>query len=264
MKKFIKSLIPPIVFNLLNQYRNRSYGWTGNYTTWKDAQKLSTGYENNEILQKVKKSLLKVKNGEAVYERDSVLFDEIQYSWPTLSGLMLAAANSNGSLRVLDFGGSLGSTYYQNKKFLDELTHVTWSVVEQKHFIDIGKQEFEDDRLRFYYNFSDCIESEQPNVLLISSVLQYIEKPYELMDELFKYNFEFVIFDRTIFSKRNESLITVQKIKDKSYSSIPCWLFGENDFLNKLKKYYLIIEDFNLPHEENERKYEKGYICKKI
>ncbi len=264
MKQFIKCLIPPILFNLLNQYRNRSYGWIGNYETWKEAQRLSTGYENDEILQKVKNSLLKVKNGEAIYERDSVLFDEIQYSWPTLSGLMLSAAKSNGSLRVLDFGGSLGSTYYQNKKFLDELDHVTWSVVEQKHFIDIGKQEFENDRLKFYYDFSDCIESERPNVLLISSVLQYVEKPYELMDELLKYNFEFVIFDRTIFNKKNKSIITIQKIKDKSYSSIPCWLFNEDDFLKKLKKYCFIVQDFNLLDEESTQKYEKGYVCKKI
>ena len=45
-----------------------------------------------------------MKNGEAVYERDSVLFDEIQYSWGLLAGLQKAALENDGKLCVLDFG----------------------------------------------------------------------------------------------------------------------------------------------------------------
>lgn len=39
---------------------------------------------------------LKVKRGEAVFERDSVLFDEIQYSWPVTAALI-----RNGRLHLL-------------------------------------------------------------------------------------------------------------------------------------------------------------------
>lgn len=55
-----------------------------------------------------------------------------------------------GALKVCDFGGSLESTYYQNKKFLDKITDVSWGVVEQRHFVDAGKKDFEDDRLKFF------------------------------------------------------------------------------------------------------------------
>mgnify|MGYP001500873774 CR=1 FL=1 len=48
-----------------------------------------------------------VKNGEAVYERDLVLFDYIEFYWPVLSGVMWVAARNNGRLNVLDYGGSL-------------------------------------------------------------------------------------------------------------------------------------------------------------
>ena len=34
---------------------------------------------NKNVLEKCKNALLKVKNGEAAYERDSVLFNQIQY-----------------------------------------------------------------------------------------------------------------------------------------------------------------------------------------
>ncbi len=63
-------------------------------------------------------SLLKVKRGEAVYERDSIVLEKFQYSWPLTSGLLYAATMSNSKLNVLDFGGSLGSSYYQNRNYL--------------------------------------------------------------------------------------------------------------------------------------------------
>lgn len=130
ISKFIEKFLPPIMVDIIRKIIFIKYGWHGNYSTWEAAQKDSTGYDAPEILQKVRSSLLKVKKGEAVYERDSVIFEEIQYSWPLLAGLMYAAAKSGGVLKVLDFGGSLGSSYFQNKKFLDGLKDVVWCIVE--------------------------------------------------------------------------------------------------------------------------------------
>jgi len=262
MKQFIKSLTPPILLALIHKYRNRKYGWHGNYTSWDEAQKASTGYESDEILQKVKASLIKVKNGEAVYERDSVLFDEIHYSWPLLAGLMYVAAKSQGSLHVIDFGGSLGSSYFQNKKFLDELDDVSWSVVEQKHFVDVGKAEFEDVRLKFYYDVKNCYESEKSNILVLSSVLQYLEKPYELLDELLSFGFEYIVFDRTPFSLDTKDKIKLQIVPSYIYNaSYPCWFFHKTKFLDYFKdRKYEMIERFDaLDGETSEYKFE-GFI----
>ena len=121
---------------------------------------------------------MKVKNGEAVYERDSVLFDEIEYAWPGLAGLMWSRLRCGGTLNVLDFGGSLGSTYFQNRAFLSVLPGVRWNIVEQSRHVETGKAWFEDDRLRFYPDIADCLADTQPNVVLLSNVLQYLEHPY--------------------------------------------------------------------------------------
>lgn len=265
MKQFIKSLIPPILLNFFHNYQNKKYGWSGNYSTWEDAKKASSGYESDEILQKVRASLLKVKHGKAVYERDSVLFNEIQYSWPLLSGLMLAAAKCGGNLLVLDFGGSLGSTYYQNKKFLDQLDSVVWSVVEQKHFVVTGKNDFSDERLHFYDDIESCIQEQNPNVLILSSVLQYIEKPYELLDKLLKYDFQFVLFDRTPFSPNNQDRITLQIVPPMIYSaSYPCWIFNETFLLDYFRiKSYSLLEKFQVDDIDNQGLYLSGSIFRK-
>jgi putative methyltransferase (TIGR04325 family) len=266
MKKLIKSLIPNILIDLYRLYNAKKYGWFGDYKTWEEAENVCTGYDAIEIIQKVRESTLKVKNGKAIYERDSVIFDEIQYSWPILAGLMFASAihRGAGALKVLDFGGSLGSTYFQNKKFLDKLQDVSWNIVEQKHFVDIGKTNFEDKKLKFYYDIESCIKQESPNVLLLSGVLQYIKKPYELLDKLLKNNFETILIDRTSFSKTKQK-IKLQVVNPKIYgASYPCWFFDELEFTDYFRKNdYEIIASFESIDGKNKEYIFKGIIMKK-
>lgn len=161
LKEFIKLFVPPLLVQgcrvLRGKLRNNSYGLSGYYHTWGEAIHNSTGYDSEIILEKTKTALLKVKNGEAVYERDSVLFDKVQYAWPLLSSLMWVAAQAKGKLNVLDFGGSLGSTYFQNRAFLRRLSDVRWNIVEQPKYVEMGKKWFEDDHLKFYLRIEDCL-----------------------------------------------------------------------------------------------------------
>jgi putative methyltransferase (TIGR04325 family) len=264
MKKLIKSLTPPILKDLYLKYNFRKYGWHGEYKTWEKVEAVSTGYDTDEIIQKVKESALKVKKGKAVYERDSVIFDKIQYSWPLLAGLMFASTKCEGTPKVLDFGGSLGGTYFQNKKFLDRLEYLSWSIVEQKHFVEVGKVDFEDEKLKFYYDIESCIENERPNILLLSSVLQYFDKPYKLLDNFLKNNFEFILIDRTPFSKTNKK-IKLQIVNPKIYkASYPCWFFDEIEFITYFERNnYNIIESFEALDGQSEEYIFKGFIIKK-
>jgi putative methyltransferase (TIGR04325 family) len=243
MNQLIKSFIPPILLNVIKRFRKRKYGWVGNYTSWESAQADSTGYDSSVVLEKVKNSLLKVKSGDAVFERDSVLFDEIQYSWPLLSSLLVSGFN-HAELRVLDFGGSLGSTYFQYKKFLSLIENVSWSVVEQAGFVTVGKELFEDEHLKFFYNIDECMAFQKPNVLLFSSVLQYIDEPYKLLDKILASDIEFVAIDRMPFIYEDNDQIKVQKVPPSIYSaSYPCWFFSESSFIEHyLKNGYKLIE----------------------
>lgn len=265
MKKFILRLTPPILLDIIKSFIRKEYGWFGNYATWEEAKKDTTGYDCRDILEKVKSSLLKVKNGKAVHERDSVLFDTIQYSWPLLAGLMFASAKCKGSVRVLDFGGSLGTTYYQNRRFLEKIDEVSWNIVEQRHFVDCGREHFENDRLHFYYDIDSCIKKQNPNILILSSVLQYIERSYELLEKLLKYNFTFVLIDRMPFSSGNRDRIVVQKVPPIIYkASYPCWLLDENKLIAYFRKHgYSVVESFYGSDGEGSGYVFKGHIFQK-
>ena len=87
MKAIVRDCTPPALANIIRRFIDLKYDnaqhsvvWNSKYSTWDEALAASTGSDSENILQKVKDSTLKVKYGEAVFERDSVIFDKIQYS----------------------------------------------------------------------------------------------------------------------------------------------------------------------------------------
>jgi putative methyltransferase (TIGR04325 family) len=142
-----------------------------------------------------------------------------------------------GRLSVLDFGGSLGSTYFQNCKFLNFIGDLSWNIVEQPHFVKTGMLYFQNEILHFYYDVVECVKKENPNVLILSSVLQYFEKPYDILDKLLSFNFPFVIIDRTLFQYKGYDRITIQRVPPRIYNaSYPCWIFDYEKFLKFFRK----------------------------
>jgi putative methyltransferase (TIGR04325 family) len=77
---------------------------------------------------------------------------------------------------VLDFGGALGSHYFQNKEFLKPIKIKKWIVVEQERYVKVGKEKIADGVLDFARSID---EIDHANILIASSVIQYLEKPYE-------------------------------------------------------------------------------------
>ncbi len=244
IKEFVESWLPPGLLRLISL--KKGVRWSGNYTSWEEALRVSTGYNSKVVLNKVKDSLLKVKNGEAVYERDSVLFDEILYSWPILAGLMWIAAQSSGVLNLIDIGGSLGSTYFQNRKFLESLKKVSWTIVEQKHFVETGKIYFQTEMLGFSEDLEKCFKETSPKAILLSSVLQYLEAPYDLLRKITDLKIEFILFDRTSFIFKGPDRLTVQNVPHDIYkASYPCWFFNMDKFLSFFRDDYDLISEFD-------------------
>src|SRR5205823_2837625 len=100
---------------------------------------------------------------------------------------LLRASVRKGSLSVLDFGGALGSSYFQCRKFLSPLRHLRWSVVEQAAQVACGRADFSNDELVFYESVEACLKQETPDLLVLSSVLQYLPDPHKTLSELLSY-----------------------------------------------------------------------------
>ncbi len=245
--------------------------FVGNYTSFAEAEPHCMGYASANILEKNKDSLLQVKNGTAVHERDTVLFDHIEYSWPLLSSLLYVAARNMGSLNVLDFGGSLGSTYYQNRRFFKDLA-VTWNIVEQENHVACGQEYFADDELKFYYTIDECVQEKRVNVVLLSSVIQYIAEPYAVIENILEHDIDFIIFDRTGVTESAQEVVLVQNVPAWIYAcSYPVWALSEQKLLAAFRDKYSCIEEWQSTIDGpfkvealNCRCNYKGYLLEKI
>jgi len=264
MGNIFRDFIPPVILESYRKIRGR-YGAFRESATWEEARKASTGYDSDLILNKVRDSLLKVIRGRAVYERDSVLFDKIQYSWPLLAGILWIASQKANRLNLVDFGGSLGSTYYQNRKFLSHLKEIHWNIVEQKNFVECGKRDFENEQVKFYEDLDECFREQKPDAILFSSVIQYLEKPYSVLEKVQSLGFEFVLFDRTPFLEQGDDRITVQNVSPEIFpGSYPCWFLSQKKFLDAMDVRYLLVADFEgFEKAVVENSVFKGFIFKR-
>lgn len=232
LKSAVRPFVPPAIVDLLRRsvpaLAPGAIHYAGRYPDWRTARAAATGYDVPSILEKALHAAREVKAGRAAYERDSVLFDAVQYSWPVLAALLYAASRSAGRLSVLDFGGAFGSSYHQNKAFLRHLPHLRWSVVEQPHFVAAGQAELQDDVLRFYASVEQCLEREQPNVWLLSGVVQYLEDPFGFLASMGRWAIPFAVLDRVLLLRSGATRITVQTVPPQIYeASYPCWVFNE-------------------------------------
>jgi len=227
MKKLAEACLPSFLVTQVRILLRTGNRFVGNFSSWGEARSVSSGYDTPEILNKCRKAHLRVKYGEAAGERDSVLFTEAQHSWPILASLLQVAAEDK-RLDVLDFGGSLGSSYFQYRSFLQRIHSLQWSIVEQLHFVVCGRAEFEDDCLRFFSTVEECLRERRPNVILLSSVLQYLPDPRTVVEDLINTKIPWFIVDRTPLTKKSTCLC-IQKVDPSIYrANYPCWTFHEN------------------------------------
>lgn len=124
--------------------------YMGDYKSWEDAAAECAGYDDSAIIDKVIDSIEKVRCEEAAWERDSYLFYEDKYTYKICAAILRCAVQNKDSIvRILDIGGSLGNTWFQNRKYLSDLMQLEYVVAEQDHFAEYGHKNLEDRVLKF-------------------------------------------------------------------------------------------------------------------
>lgn len=216
--------------------------------TWAEAQAVVEGYSAAGIIDRVLQASLAVHEGRAVHERDSVNFNRIHYSWPVLAGLLWSAAENNGSLRVVDVGGSLGTSYRQNRKFLSHLREVSWAVVEQPSFVMPGRRHFEDANLTFHETVDEA-QFTRPFVALLASSLQYLGEPEATLTSITRLDVSILILERTPVHDGVVDLLTIQHVPPSIYdATYPAWIFSHGLLLERLRALgWVLVEEFAAP-----------------
>jgi putative methyltransferase (TIGR04325 family) len=90
-------------------------------TSWEEALALSDGWDAEAITKKTLQSALQVRDGLTEFEQDGVGREYILYSDTVLAFIIFSLSLHPGHMNVIDFGGGLGASYFQNRRILQNL-----------------------------------------------------------------------------------------------------------------------------------------------
>ncbi len=221
-------------------------GWRwlrGDYATWAQARAQSAGYDAPVELERYTAAARTVEQGRAAWERDAMVFAEPAVNAPLLAALR--ASTTDGRLEVVDFGGALGSTWRQHRQVLSDMS-VRWRIVEQPAWVEAGQREFASETLGFHRTLVEAATEPSRQVLLLSSVLQYLENPAAVIDEAVALGFGHVIVDRVLLWRGGRDRLTVQHTPvEYGGGSYPCWVFDEEKLRARLGRTGRLVEEWD-------------------
>lgn len=248
LKKVYKSITPPLLDNYLRlvvkQLSKKGGYFSGPYLNWEQAKQSATGYDAQNIIDTVRQAALKQKQNNS-FVRDSVKLEKPDHSYPLLTALLSLLLNKS-NINIIDFGGGLGSTYYNCKKFItDQKFSLTWNIVEQPNFVKIGQQDHQTDSLLFFDNI-DAVNN-HVDMIIFSGVLQYLPSFLELINKIKEKKYPYIFIDRlaTHFQAKQPTTIMVEHVPAYIYkASYPCRIFNYDEVLNMFTDHYDVVYEF--------------------
>jgi putative methyltransferase (TIGR04325 family) len=227
-RRALRLLTPPVVWWLADRLRGGQAPFDGPFPTWDTASQAATGWDSPAIVEQAVSAALQVIEGKAAFERDSRPYDRIIYS-PTILAALLLAIERYRRLNVIDFGGALGSNYYQNIKLLRAAprTPVAWNVIERPALAKIGRDRFQTAELRFHDDLAD-LEIEDA-ALLFTGSLQYVADAFGLLEQVVA-SLDIVALDNVLVWPQAEHAVFVQHLDRTRFGqvSLPTWCFAKD------------------------------------
>ena len=238
----LKSCVPPAFISLFRHVKPYPYGFSGDYATFEAAAaQCGDGYSSEEV---VRKSLERAKT----LQREAPIADSVEPHTLRLLGVLHALLKPQTQLRVLDFGGGLGTHYFRLRHLLPKGLNVRWTVCETKVMADAGSKNFSNEELRFVDSL-EALNGETFDCVIASGSLQYVSEPERVLQQLSKYS-STVVIDRVPLQQSGKSRVTIQKIPPSIFkASYPAWFFDEEMWVRTLKKFADISMTWTCPED---------------
>lgn len=237
--------LPAAIRDVANRALGASIVYRGPFSSWEAACRVTGGYDQSAILDRVVTATRHVLQGAADYEQDGVTRCGTPPASHALAGLLLAAGANGGHLSVLDFGGGLASHYLRWKPLLAHLPARHWSVVEQENFVAAGCEVFAaDQEVSFHASIGDVCR--RPNAVLLSGVLHLLHDPYSVLSELSRLGSSAIVIDRTPYSEDGVERIVAQFVPNRlGRASYPAWMLSRDRVHATMSRHYELIQDFD-------------------
>lgn len=224
LKRWARRILPPVIRDVLRRCAG-PLRWTGHYRDWPEAVRQCGGYDDPAILERVEAAARAVLAGRARYERDGVLFQDQEQRWPLLAAASLARQRC-GHLRVVDIGGSLGSSWLQHRAWLQEMD-ADWRIVEQPAFVTRGRAVFAGLPLTFHTTLAEACADGPPALVVLSGVLPFLEDVSGMLTAVMAQKPALILIDHTCVHEADKDRIAIQRVSRAIYpAAYPCRIFA--------------------------------------
>ena len=238
VRNWARRWVPPWLWRIAGSFLGQRIRFTGSYDDWAAARdQAGEGYAAPDILERARVST------RALSEAGTQPAAPPFY---VLAAVLLAASMRGGHLSAIDYGGALGSTYFRCARYLKRLGQVRWTVVEQAGFIACGRRDFESAVLRFAATLEECAEHGRPDIVIFSAVLQYLERPLDVLRKAALLHPRVIIIDRTPIVRMPASCVAIQRVPPRlGKAAYPAWLFNERELLAAVPANYALLAAFD-------------------
>src|SRR5207244_1758650 len=92
----------------------------------------------------------------------------------------------------------------------------------------------------------DSVREGRPNVIILSSVLQYLETPLQVLESAMATEAGSIVIDRTPFLDSKDNTIAAQRApRGMGRWSVPVWLFSRDRLLAPVSRRYKILAEYD-------------------
>ncbi len=244
LRTILRGLCPPVLARLFLRWRHGVIVYRAGFSDWQAAKAASGGYAHDAIIERVVAATDAVVAGRAAAERDGVILDRLQPPFHLLAPMLAAALEREGRLVVVDFGGALGTLYRQCRPLLGSVRRLRWHVVEQAAFARIGHQNYENDELAFFDSLQAACAAEAPDVVLMSSVLQFLPDVAPVLSAVTSSGARYLLVDRTPFRDAPQDAVFVQEVPPSIYAaSYPMRAFSLQLWFERLGANWTLLHE---------------------
>ena len=216
--------VPPILLRWVFS-RPDSYGFFGDYRDWASAAAESRPYDLD--VEITARFVDETRKG----SRETGLNAAV---------VLVALLAHGGRANVLDFGGGLGVGYFRVSTVVPN-TIASWRVIEKAHVVEHGNRHFGDGKLSFWRSLDEATDGWRPDIVIISSVLEYLPDRYDVLANLARLNPDKIVIDRSPIGERERFMIQRVPAQNGGYV-VPCAVLSRSKLESALADYAVFFE----------------------